>query len=79
LLQAQLYIGAAFYSCLNSPSDAAQSGCLVETLQPEPALHPAASLLASSIYTARTGQAPLVQMLLEKQAQKSILKLGKSR
>lgn len=79
LLQAQLYIGAAFYSCLNSPSDAAQSGCLVETFQPEPALHPAASLLASSIYTARTGQAPLVQMLLEKQAQKSILKYGKSR
>lgn len=79
LLQAQLYIGAAFYSCLNSPADAAQPGCLVETFQSEPTLHPAASMLASSIYTARTGQAPLVQTFLEKQAPKSMLKYGKSR
>jgi hypothetical protein len=79
LLQAQLYIGAAFYSCLNSPGDAAQYGCLVETIQPQPTLHPAASLLASSIYTARTGQPPLVQALLEKQAPNNKLKYGKSR
>lgn len=79
LLQAQLYIGAAFYACLNSSASTAQSGCLVETSQPEPALHPAASLLATSIYTARTGQAPAVRMLLEKHAHKSNLIIGKSR
>ncbi len=86
LLQAQLYIGTAFYSCLNSPSETGQSGfvdagsgCLIDTQQVDPVIHPAVSLLASSIYTARTGQAPQVQALLEKQAANTKIKYGKLR
>lgn len=85
MLKAQLYIGAAIYSCLNPPADSVQvgftgttTGCLLETRLAEPSLHPAASILAGSIYQAHTGQAPPVQIFLEKQAPNTKLKYGKS-
>lgn len=74
LLQAQLYIGAAFYGCLNAPGSPAVNSlstantCLIGDHGGVARIHPAALVLSNLIYTTRTGRPPKVEFYLDKKA-----------